>query len=195
MRTASAEDATRVRALVLAGDVRAAATLALELVGPEMLRYLRLALRDEEDARDAFSELAEALWRALPSFRWEASLRTWAYRLAWSAARRVTDDAWRRLGRRLASGEASLIAAEIRSRPTAERLDLRRAALERLVATLSLEERALFALRVGQGLSWAEVAAVLTEGGAAVDEATVARRFSRLKARLGKLAKDEGILD
>jgi len=142
----------QIRELVVSGDVSAAATEALRLVGPQVLRHLRCVLRDEDDARDAFSEFAEVLWKGLPSFRWESSLRTWAYRLAHSAAGRLKGSAWRRLGRRFVTGEASNVAEEIRTR-TSRKVERQRQALEKLLLAQSFEDRTLVALRVGQGLS------------------------------------------
>ncbi len=187
-------DDTRVRQLAAAGHANDAATEALRSVGPQVVRYLRSILHDEDDTRDAFSHFAEILWRTLPSFRWECSLRTWAHRLAWSAALRVQDEAWRRHERRLATDEASEIAEKIRT-STLERYEHRREELERIVATLPLEEQSLLALRVRQGLSWAEIAVVFATEGTPVDELTLAKRFSRLKARLSRLAKEQGLLD
>src|ERR671928_150340 len=84
---------SRGQELVAAGDVAAAATEALRALGPEILRFLRSVLRDEEDAADAFSHFAENLWKGLPSFRGQASLRTWAFRIAWNSAMNLRSDA------------------------------------------------------------------------------------------------------
>jgi RNA polymerase sigma-70 factor (ECF subfamily) len=94
----------RVRALREAGELAAAATAAIRGLGPSVLRYLRSLLRDEDDAAEAFSRFAENLWTGLPGFRGQASVRTWAYRLAWSAAQDLRDGAWKRRG--AASGPA-----------------------------------------------------------------------------------------
>jgi RNA polymerase sigma-70 factor (ECF subfamily) len=183
----------RVRELLERGDHRGAATEAIGALAPQALHYLRSLLRDEDDAADAFSAFAEGVWRGLPRFRWEASLRTWGLRLAWHAALGVRDAAWRRRGRRFRSGEASRIADQIRTRSFV-RVERQVERLAELVATLPLEDRSLIALRYGQGLSWAEVAAILSREGERVDENTVSRRFSRLKERLSRRAKSEGFL-
>src|SRR5690242_17434085 len=54
-------------------DWPAAATMIVQVYGPELLRYLRGVLRDEDQAREVFSETSERLWTSLPSFRREAS--------------------------------------------------------------------------------------------------------------------------
>lgn len=185
---------TRVLALRDAGDAAGAATAALRELGPAVLRYLRSLLRDEEDAAEAFSQFAENLWRGLPAFRGEAALRTWAYRLAWNAAQNLRDGAWKRRGRRFETGEASALAEELRTR-TAVVVERQRQALEKLRAALPVEEQSLLVLRVDQGLSWAEVAAILAEEGRPVDAGALMKRFERLKERLGRMAREQGLLE
>ena len=48
--------------------------------------------------------------------------------------------------------------------------------------------------RVWQALSWNEVAEVLSEEGDPVDSAAVRKRFERVKEKLAKLAKAEGLI-
>jgi RNA polymerase sigma-70 factor (ECF subfamily) len=48
---------------------------------------------------------------------------------------------------------------------------------------------------VDQGLSWDEVAGVLAEGGAPARPDALMKRFERLKDRLGKMARDRGLVD
>lgn len=184
----------QVLALRDGGDSAAAATAAIRGLGPAILRYLRSLLRDEEDAAEAFSQFAENLWKGLPSFREEASFRTWAYRLAWNGAQNLKEEAWRRRGRRFAKGEASALAEEVRTR-TAVVVERQRQALERLRHALSLEDQSLLTLRIDQGLSWAEVAEVMAGAGRKVDPPALMKRFERLKERLGRMARDEGLLE
>ena len=51
---------------------------------------------------------------------------------------------------------------------------------------LTLEEQTLLQLRVDQGLSWVAIAAVLAGEGEQLDPGTLAKRYERLKVRLGK---------
>ncbi len=75
-------DEREFRSLVERGDAGQAAGEVLRRVGPKILAYQRAVLRDEDAAADAFSIFAETLWKSLPSFRWESSLRTWTFRIA-----------------------------------------------------------------------------------------------------------------
>jgi RNA polymerase sigma-70 factor (ECF subfamily) len=184
----------RVRELLASDEVGEAATVAIRALAPRVLHFLRSVLRDEDDAADAFAACAEGVWRGLPEFRWEASLRTWAFRLAWNAAQNVRTVAWRKRGRRFATGEASRIAEELRTK-SYQRVELQREGLAKLVAALPAEDQSLFALRIGQSLPWADIAAVLSREGQPMDPDTVARRFSRLKERLSRMAKERGILE
>jgi RNA polymerase sigma-70 factor (ECF subfamily) len=170
-----------------------AATALIEALGPAILRYLRSMLRVEEDAADAFSQWSENVWTGLPSFRGESSLKTWGYRLAWNAAQNLRNEAWRRRGQRLATGQASALAMSIQTKSVVV-VERQRQALEELRAALSDEDRSLLVLRLDQQLSWNEVAEVLAAEGKRIEPATLMKRFERVKARLGELARERGLL-
>ena len=182
-----------IRSLLAAGDARGAATLAIRGLGPEVLRYLRALLRSEPDAEEAFSQFAENLWRGLPGYQGRASFRTWALRVAHHAALNLRDAAWHKRGRRLETGDASRIAAEVRT-ASAIRIERQKDALDALRSSLSVEEQALLVLRVDQALPWHEIAEVLTEGDEPVAANTLMKRFERVKERLGKMARERGLL-
>ncbi len=170
-----------------------AATALIEALGPAILRYLRSMLRVEEDAADAFSQWSENVWTGLPSFRGESSLKTWGYRLAWNAAQNLRNEAWRKRGQRLATGQASALAMSIQTKSVVV-VERQRQALEELRAALSDEDRSLLVLRLDQQLSWNEVAEVLAAEGKRIEPATLMKRFERVKARLGELARERGLL-
>lgn len=180
----------RVQRLLDGNDVRAAANEALRALGPEILRFLRSVLRDEEDAGDAFSHFAEHLWRGLPSFRRESSLRTWAFRIAWNAALTLRSDAWHRKGRRLETGEASQLAEEIRTK-TVIRVERQRSALDKIRALLTPDEQSLLALRLDREFSWNEIAEILSTEGERVQPLALMKRFERLKTRLTELVREQ----
>ncbi|HYG68002.1 MAG TPA: sigma-70 family RNA polymerase sigma factor [Anaeromyxobacteraceae bacterium] len=188
--SARADVQARVQELVDAGDASGAATAALRALGPEILRFLRSILRDEEDAADAFSHFSENLWRGLPRFRRQSSLRTWAYRIAWNSAFTLRNDAWHRHKQRFATGEASRLAEEIRTK-TVVRVERQRDALEDLRRTLSPEEQALLVLRVDRELAWEEIAEILSAEGKPVQALTLMKRFERLKNRLAELLRQQ----
>jgi RNA polymerase sigma-70 factor (ECF subfamily) len=184
----------RVRELLAAEDRPGAATLAIQELGPPVLRYLRSLLRDEDDASDAFSVFAENVWRGLPTWRGEGSLKAWGFRLAWNAALNLRNEAWRRRGRRFFSGEASALAEDIRTRSHVK-LERQRAALDALRESLEVEEVSLLALRIDQKLSWTEISEVVSADGVRVEPAALMKRFERLKGRLARMAKDQGLIE
>ena len=176
-----------------AGDGAGAATAVIKALGPAILRYLRSMLRVEEDAADAFSQWSENVWTGLPAFRAEASIKTWGYRLAWNAAQNLRNEAWRRHGQRFATGQASALAQSIRTKSVLV-VERQRQALDQLRESLSEEDRSLLVLRLDQQLSWKEVAEVMAAEGTPIDPAALMKRFERVKARLGELAKERGLL-
>lgn len=184
----------RVRALLSADDVDGAASEAIRGLGPDVLRYLHSILRDPSAADDAFSQFAEALWKGLHALRRDASLRGWAFRIAFHVALNVREESWRRRGRGFATGEASKIADEVRTK-TVIRDERNRRAFERLRAALSMQEQSLLALRIDQELSWAEIAESVSAEGKRVEPAALMKRFERLKKRLAEIAREEGLVD
>ena len=184
----------RIGKLLAAGDRPAAATATIRDLGPPVLRYLRSMLRDEDDASDAFSIFAENVWRGLATWRGDGSLKAWSFRLAHNAAINLRNEAWRRRGRRFFTGEASALAEEILTRSHVK-VERQRQALDRLRESLDVEDVSLLALRVDQKLSWAEIADVLAADGEPVEPAALMKRFERLKARLARMAKEQGLID
>ena len=129
-----------------AGDLSSATAAILRGYGPAILTYLAALARDEDRANDAFSQFCEDLWRGLPSFRRDASARTWAYKLAWHAWLRNERDAFRRLGRPLASEEMARIVAEVRSTTALHFRSEAKDAVARLRLQLTPAEQSLLVL-------------------------------------------------
>jgi RNA polymerase sigma-70 factor (ECF subfamily) len=182
---------SRIAAHLGRGDRGAAARTLIEAYGTGILGYLR-ALLDEDDAQDVYSEFQERILLGLPAFRWECAVRTWAYQVARNAVRHWARDGYRRRRGRLGTSTASRIPARSStpSRKEAERRE-QLAALKRL---LSPDDITLLVLRVDRGMSWNEVAAVLSAGGRP-SPATVRKRFERLTARLKEQARAAGLVD
>jgi len=201
----------RVLSLLPSGDAGGAAEAAILGYGPAVHRYL-CTLLDGDEALEVYSQWAEDLWRGLPGFRRECRLRAWVFKVAWHAAARFHRDPYRARRERLPSSAASRLAASVAASSVLP--GGRREQLRRLRAALPPEDREIVALRIDRELSWDEIAFVLSrgegagagdgEGGEGGDAATPARvvtavalrkRYERLKEKLGRIARDEGLVD
>jgi RNA polymerase sigma-70 factor (ECF subfamily) len=185
----------RILALLDAGDLSGSATEALRGYGPQILGYLTAVMRDDDDAHDVFSQFAEDLWRGLPGFRRESSVRTWAFRLAWHAASRYARDPYRKRHRPILTTEASKIAEQVRSTMSTYAPGGRADRLLKLRESLEPEEQTLLILRVDKAMAWEEVAEVLRTDGEPATTAALRKRFERLKEKLGRLAREQGLIE
>jgi RNA polymerase sigma-70 factor (ECF subfamily) len=172
-----------LKALCAAGELAAAAGRAVESYGPEVLGFLVATLRDEELAGEAFARAAEALWKGLASFRFEATVRTWFYTLGRNAAARVKRDQKRR--REDPLDPSAEIVAAVRSRTMAHLRTEVKDRFAEIRASLDPDDQALLVLRVDRGLEWSEVARVM-----AGDDEDLRRVAARLRKRF-QLLKDE----
>jgi RNA polymerase sigma-70 factor (ECF subfamily) len=191
-----------VRALHAAKDFDGAATATLKAYGNEIFRFLSAVHRDETMASDAFALFAEGIWRGLPAFTWSSSLRTWAYAVARYSGSSVRRDAGRRNKRVGLIGDSALgqIAQAVRTQTLEFLRTEKRSRLVALRDSLSEEDRALLILRVDRGLSWNELASVLSPSETPLDEAAILReaarlrkRFQVMKDKLREMARREGL--
>ena len=178
-----------------AGDLSAAATAAIEGLGPQILGYLGATLRDDDAAYEVFGYFCEQLWKSIGTFRAESSFKTWAYKLVMHSVSRYRRDGFRRLGRQLGSAEASALAEQVRSRTAPYQQTAIKDQIAKLREALEPDEQTLLFLRVDQGLAWTDVAAIISEQGEPVEVAALRKRFERAKTRLRKLAEEHGLLD
>ena len=182
-----------IAAGLAAGDPAGTATAALKGLGPQILGFLAATLRDDDAGFEVFSQFSEELWKSIASFRGESSFKTWAYRLAMHAVYRYRRDPYRRRGEPLTSA-VSQLTLEVRERtPPYQRTEVKDR-FARLREQLDADDQALLFLRVDQNLSWNDVAAVMSEGGEAIDASALRKRFERAKLRLKQLAARDGLL-
>jgi RNA polymerase sigma-70 factor (ECF subfamily) len=205
-----AELERKARELCARGDHAGAATLAVKGYGPEIFGFLVTMCSSEADASDVFSETSEGLWRSLPTFAWECSLRTWAYAIARNIMRSRARSAARRRRRGVAVGDSSLeqLAQAVRTETLAFLRTEKRTRLQALRDSLPEDDRMLLVLRVDKKLAWNDLARVLAESESegqetvSLSDAAVAKEAARLrkqfqlvKDRLRALAKKEGLID
>jgi RNA polymerase sigma-70 factor, ECF subfamily len=150
-------------------DYRAQLTDLVEAYGSPIRRLCAAYAENAADQEDLTQEIFLAVWRALPRFRGDASVRTWLYRIAHNVA--LT---WRTRDRRRQSRESPLD----QETPASTQMDLRRLALRQAIAGMSPGDRTLTLLWL-EGLSGAEIEEVT-----GVRSATVAVRLGRIRRRL-----------
>lgn len=172
----------------------AAFSEVFELYGDLVYNLSYKLLADKAEAKDNTQEVFLVLFRKIHTFRGDASLKTWLYRVTFNqASNRIRW--WRRrflnrtesLSIRRDNGEGR--AREIPSNdPGPERTVLSselQEALQQALEKLPFEQRAAVALRDVEGLTYEEISAVV---GAQVG--TVKSRISRGRERLRELLQD-----
>jgi RNA polymerase sigma-70 factor (ECF subfamily) len=161
------------------GNLKEAATLVVEIYGPEVLGFLTSVLRDEADSRDAFAQACEDLWKGLPRFEGRAQAKTWFYALARHAASRLRRTPHRT--RQVPLSEVSEIAELVRSRTAPHLQSAVKVGVAAIREALNESDRALLILRVDRGMSWNDIARVMAD-----DEHEAEPALARAAARLRK---------
>jgi RNA polymerase sigma-70 factor (ECF subfamily) len=173
---------SELRALASAGEHAAAIAALVKGYGPEIWTYLAGVLRTNDDELgDVFAAFCEDVCRGLPSFRFESSVRTWAYVIARRAALRHLRDARQRTRRFDGPAELEAIAQAVRS-TTVEHL--RTTNHDRLAAVrdrLDHDERTILILRVDRQLPWREIAQVMAD--TALDREALRKREQVLRKK------------
>jgi len=193
-----------VRTASEAGDHATATQRALDAYGPELLRYLVSLTHDAALADEAFSILCEHLWRGLPGFRWEASLRTWSYVLARNALRMIRRRPHhRRPVVALSEADAAVgaMVAQLRSTTAIYLKTEIKDAVAGLRRQLDPLDQDILLLRIGRRMSWLDIARVMHEPSEdPVDDealkreaARLRKRFQRSKTALEQLIREHGL--
>jgi len=183
-----------IKAHLASGELSVAATVALGGLGPQILGYLGAQLRDDDAAYDVFGHFCEELWKSIASFRGESSFKTWAYKLVMHSISRYQRDGYNRRGVTLGSKELSALMEQIRSTtPPFKRTEIKDA-VQRLRESLEPDEQTLLFLRIDQELAWNDVAEIMSAQGEPAEPAALRKRFERAKAKLRKLAEEQGLL-
>jgi RNA polymerase sigma-70 factor (ECF subfamily) len=181
----------RIESLLAAGDSRTAVTVAVRGYGPQILTYLHAVLRSADDGNEAFSRFCEDLWTGIGTYTRKTTFKAWAYTVAWHAALRVVQDPQRRRRTPLGEDQVNRLVEEVRSLTAPHLLTANKAHLTEMRASLEPSEQTLLILRLDRGLSWREIVEVLDDGST---EASLRKRFERIKEHLRALATERGLL-
>jgi RNA polymerase sigma-70 factor (ECF subfamily) len=163
------------------GDARAFEVLAARH-RPSALRIARTLLGDDDAAEDVAQELLIRLAAALPAFRGDAELSTWAYRVTLNLVR----DHLRRVRRRASEVDVDQLrhAPGLTVEPSPDRdVDSERArsAVRAALETLPADQKEAIMLRYAADLSYKEIARMTD-----TPQGTVASRVFRALKRLGQ---------
>ncbi|HEX6807775.1 MAG TPA: RNA polymerase sigma factor [Gemmatimonadaceae bacterium] len=147
------------------GDERAA-TLLVERHAMPLARFVA-GLGERRDVEEVVQDTFVRAFGSLDGFRGESSLRTWLFTIARNLVR---DRARGRKGRRDVVSIEEWHAATEHDALDAAVADETEARMRRAVETLTPMQREVFTLRVTDGMSYKEIAAVVssTEGAARV---------------------------
>lgn len=184
----SAELEVQIRAACDARSYDRAATLALDAYGGELMSYLVALLRNASDADDVFGIMSESLWRSLPTFRWDSSLRTYAYTIARNASIKHTRDPHKRRGEALSPSVEEIVVRE-RSRTATYLRTETRDKIAKLRAELDPDDQTLLILRVNRQLPWNDIARIMAGDGEELDDTAAAQRAQSLRKRFERLKK------
>lgn len=161
--------------LLQQGDESAFETI-LRLYEKKVYTLCRRMCPSDEDAQEAAQDAFLSLWRSAKSFRGDASLSTWLYRLATNACIDLLRRN-KRGGERVSLDDEETTLELVDESPLPEQA-LERKETQRLVekglAALPEDYRAILLLREAEGLSYAEIAEAMH-----MELGTVKSRISR----------------
>ena len=161
--------------LLQQGDESAFETI-LRLYEKKVYTLCRRMCGNDEDAQEAAQDAFLSLWRSAKSFRGDASLSTWLYRLATNACIDLLRRN-KRGGERVSLDDEETTLELVDESPLPEQA-LERKETQRLVekglAALPEDYRAILLLREAEGLSYAEIAEAMH-----MELGTVKSRISR----------------
>ena len=162
--------------LRMQGGDEAAFEALLRLYEKKIYTLCRRMCGNDEDAQEAAQDAFLSLWRSAKSFRGDASLSTWLYRLATNACIDLLRRN-KRVGERVSLDDEETTLEIVDDRPLPEQA-LERKETQRLInealAALPEDYRAILLLREAEGLSYAEIADAMH-----MELGTVKSRISR----------------
>lgn len=169
-----------------AADLNGAMRVAIEAYGGELYGFLVGLSRNRAQADDVFGAACESMWRNLATFRWDSTLRVWAYTIARNEFFRQSSAAKREvLIEKVPTLREAMVAVRTTT-PMHQRSEVKEQ-FARLREELPAEDHMLLGLRLDRKLAWSEIARVLGTGDTANltrDAAALRKRFERLKERL-----------
>jgi RNA polymerase sigma factor (sigma-70 family) len=190
---------TRIREACEREDIPLAADILVRAYGPGIRGYLAAWLHSRWKGDEAFGMFTMDLLHGLAKFRWECTARSFGYVLAHRAAcqflkrERLYRDLPDKLLQELEAPERSRTASYLKTDFKERMRELR----ERLPE----DDQALLMLHVTSRLTFPEIAAAFLKDDLDATEEELRRKgdclrqqFQRIKRRLEKLARDDGLI-
>lgn len=169
------------------GELDQAVEAILAAYGSRIFRMMMGVFQDEPTAQDVYQKFSIALWESLESFRGESTAYTWAYTLA----RRAIGQKLRRKGdreTRLKTDQKKQLAAKWTRTATAEwRKTESKDKFQEMVEDLDHDERTLVMLRIGEEMTWKEVAQVMHDGETPLAGSELSKESGRLRKKFQRV--------
>jgi len=144
---------------------------------PIILKVCRMYCADKDDREDLFQEIVLQLWRSYPSFKGEAKVSTWMYRIGLNTA--ITS--LRRSSRKPLTQPLSVDHQNLKD-PAAHRIDMEYGTeLQTAINLLNKFDKALVMLYLDEK-SYKEIAEIM-----AITESNVGVKINRIKKKLQEI--------
>lgn len=149
---------------------------ALEQNREKLFRICSIYSKDDEDTKDLFQEVLVHVWRSMSTFKGDAAIGTWMFRVALNVCLRFKSKHTKNQKRfiRLDSVVISDIKEKVINEAENEKLE----ALRKCVKKLNEGNKAVVALYM-EGLSYREISDIL-----GISENHVAVKVKRIKSKL-----------
>ena len=186
-----------------AADLERGVELAVTHYGERLCAYILNQVKDPAVAADVQQELWLSVFKHAPRFRWESSFKGWLYLLARRASIRASMKG-QQLGRQgvpLSQAAESKLKAHLQTSIAEWQKDDFKQRFRALRRKLPEKDQTLLVMRADQELPFRDIVHALAEpdetladGELKTREATLMKRFQRVKQRLYQLALEEGLV-
>lgn len=144
-----------------------------------LYKICRVYCKETDDRKDLFQEIVFQLWRAYPSFKEEANISTWMYRIGMNTA--ISN--FRKEKRRQAPVAFSTMKSALPELADTENNAVETTTLYQAIDLLTQIEKALVLLYL-EDKSYEEMAEIL-----GISKSNVGVKLSRIKTKLEKIIK------
>ncbi|WP_299533280.1 RNA polymerase sigma factor [Ulvibacterium sp.] len=149
---------------------------ALEEHQQKLLRICSVYARDDDDTQDLFQEVLINVWRAMPSFKGNASIGTWMYRITLNVCLRIRSKEIKKQRKMLRLDSIRVISLQNESRDNG--MDAKLMKLRSCIKTLNDADKAVITLYLEE-LPYKQISVIT-----GLRENTVAVKIKRIKTKL-----------